>query len=59
MTNIDKIINTIHSCKTLDQIKSCKSWIMDLHDKKILNNQEKFITCVECVKKMQLLMKNE
>jgi hypothetical protein len=40
---LKKIINTIKSCETFDQKISCTSWLLDLANKKIINNETYFI----------------
>ena len=34
---IIKIKSIIHSCKNLDQLSSCKRWVSDLRDRKLIS----------------------
>ena len=43
MTNINKIIKTIDSCRTREQLKSCINWINDLYNKGLILKPEKYM----------------
>ncbi len=49
MTNIDKIVKTIHSCKTKDHINTCINWIHNLEKNTVIENKEHSILIMMCL----------